>query len=127
MAAALYGLEVVGLAGLDGTEARAAARDVDYERRKLGSGHVGYTLLHKADAGAGRGGHDALARGSTAVDHVDGCHFALGLQHHHAGGLPGLLGSEGFEHLRLRSDGIAEIAVGAAAYGGMGDGFVALH
>ena len=80
VAAALGGLEVVALAGLDGAEAGAAAHDVHDDAGQLGAGYVGDALLLQGDAGGGGAGEDALAGAGSAVDHVDGADLALGLQ-----------------------------------------------
>ena len=125
VAAALDGLEIIRLAGLDGSESRAAAHAVEHNAREFGSGDVGHAFLHEGDTRAGRRRHDALAGACAAVDHVDGSQLALCLKHHHAGGLPGLLGGKGFEDFALRGDRVSEISVAAAADGSEGDGLVA--
>lgn len=72
VSASLYGLEVVSLAGLDGSQTRTAAHYVHYDAGQLGSGDIAQTLAHEADSGAGRGGHYLLSAAGTAVYHVDG-------------------------------------------------------
>ena len=127
MAAALDGLEIIGLAGLDGSQSGASAGHVHDEGGQFGAGHVGNAFLHEADARGGGGGHDALAGSGAAIDHVDGCNLTFGLEHHHAGGFPGFLRGQGLQDLRLRRDRVAEISVATAADGGMGNGFIAFH
>ena len=53
--------------------------------------------------------------------------FALGLEHYHAGDVPGLLVLKCFEHFGLRGNGVSEIAIDAVADGGMGYGLIAFH
>ena len=72
VSAALHCLEVVSLAGLDGSESRTAAHYVHNHAGQLGAGDVAESLAHEADTGAGGGGHDLLSAAGTAVYHVDG-------------------------------------------------------
>ena len=127
VAAALGGLEVVGLRGLYGAQARAAAHHVHHEGGQLRCGKVAYAFLLEAHAGRRRRCHHGFAGGGAAVHHIDGRHFAFGLEHHHACGLPGLELGQSLEYFRLGGDGVAEVAVHAVADGCVGDGFVALH
>ncbi len=53
VAAALGGLEVVRLAGLDGAEAGAAAHHVHDDAGQLGAGYVADALLLQGDSGGG--------------------------------------------------------------------------
>ena len=127
VASAHGGLQIVALAGLYGAQAWASALHVDDQGGYFAHGHVRHALLHQGHAGARRGCHDAFAAAAASVEHVDGGHFAFGLQHDHAGGLPRLQQAQRFEYLRLGCDGVAEESVAAAAYGGVGDGFVAFQ
>ena len=125
VAAALGGLEVVALAGLDGAEAGAAAHDVHDDAGQLGGGYVADALLLEGHAGGGGAGEDARAGAGSAVDHVDGADLALGLQEaaadlRHARGH--VLG-----YLRLRGYRVAEEVAAAGADRGFSYGFAALH
>ena len=71
VSAALDCLEIVSLAGLDGSESRTSAHHVHYYAGQLGTGDVAESLAHKADTGAGRRGHDLLSAAGTAVYHID--------------------------------------------------------
>ncbi len=122
---ALGGLEVVGLAGPDAAEPRAAAHDVDEHDRDLGGGHVAHRLGHEADPGRGRADEDAGPRRGRAEGHVDGPELRLGLDER-----PALLGHPAghpFEELRLGRDRVAEVGVAAGADRGLGHRLVALH
>ena len=50
VAAALRGLEIIGLRGLDGAETGAAAHHIYYKGGQLGCGDIAYAFLHQADA-----------------------------------------------------------------------------
>lgn len=125
VSAAPGGLEVVALAGLDAAETGAAALDVHYESGYVTAGDVAQALAHQGDSGAGGGGHHPHARGCGAVDHVDGSYLALRLEEDTAD-LGHLLGHVG-GHLRLGSNGVAEIVTAAGLDRRLGDGLVALH
>ena len=127
VAAALDGLEIIALRRLDRTQSRTAALAVDDQTRELGAGQITEPLGHQRNAGTRRRGHDPLAGSGASVDHVDRRHLRLGLQHDHAGRLPGLELHEGLHHFRLRRNGVAEITVATVADRSMGDHFVALH
>ena len=127
VAAAARGLVVVALRGLDSAEARAAALHVHDQAGYFRARHIADAFLHQRHAGTRRGGHHALARAAASVEHVDARHLALRLQHHHTRGFPRLECGKRFEHLALRRNGIAEIAVATAAYGGVGYGFIAFE
>ena len=120
-------LEIVALRGLDGTQSGAATLHVYKHARQLGTSHVGNAFLHQGNTRRRRRGKHLLTCTGTAVDHVDGCHLALGLQHHHAGGLPRLQLGERLNHFTLRSDRIAEISVSTATNGCMGYRLIAFH
>ena len=53
MAAAFHGLEIVGLAWLDGSQSGTAAHYIYNQTRQFGSCNVGDTFLLEADTGAG--------------------------------------------------------------------------
>ena len=53
VAAALGGLKIVGLRGLDGAETGTSAHHVDDEGGELGRGYVGYAFLFETDARRG--------------------------------------------------------------------------
>ena len=127
VSASLGGLEIVGLAGLDGAQTGSATHHVDDEAGQLGAGDVGDAFLLEADAGAGRGGHDHLSAAGSSIYHIDGRHFTFRLQDHHAGGFPRLLLGQRFQNFRLRGDRVAEVTVRANPDGGVGDGLVSLH
>ncbi len=80
MPAAAGCLIVIRLCGLNGTQAGAAAHDIDDYARKLRSGDIADTLLLEGDSRPGRTGHRARAGSSRAVDHIDRRDFAFGLQ-----------------------------------------------
>ena len=123
--AALGGLEVVGLRGLDTAETGAAALDVDHQRGEIGAGQVGQALALEGDSGGGGGGHDAGAGGGHAVDHVDGGNLGLSLEEH-AADLGETLGHVGRD-LGLGGDGVTEVVAAARDDGGLRDGLVTLH
>ncbi len=127
VAAALACLEVVGLRGVNGAKAGTAAHHVDHQRGHLARGHVAHALLHQAEARARCGCEHGLAACGAGIHHVDCRHLALGLHHHHASGVPGLLLLQGLEHLALRGYGVTEVAVGAIADCRHGQRLVALH
>ena len=127
VAAAFGGLEIVGLRRLYRAEARAAAHHVDNQRRQLRGCQVAYAFLLEAHARRRRRRHHGAARGSAPVYHINSGHFAFGLQHGHARGLPRHKLGKRLEHLALRSYRVAEIPVDTVAHRRMGDGFVALH
>ena len=85
VAAALGGLEIVGLGGLDGAETRTAAHDVDAQSGQLGACNIGKTLLHQGESRGGGGGHHSFSGSGTGIHHIDGGQLALGLQHNHSG------------------------------------------
>ena len=123
--AALGGLEVVGLAGLDAAQAGAAPLDVHHEGGHVGTGYVAQALALQGNSRAGGGGHDPHPGGGGAVDHVDGGDLALRLEEH-AADLGHLFRHVGGD-LRLGGDGVAEVVAAARPDGGLRDGFVALH
>ena len=125
MSAALGGLEVIRLRGLDPAEPGAPALDVDDQAGKIASRDIGDALLFQGNARRGGGGHDASAGARDAVDHVDGRKLAFRLQERAADlGHPfGHIGG----NLRLRGDGVTEIMAAAGADRRFGDGFVSLH
>ena len=125
VAAALGGLEIVALGGLDVAEAGTAAHDVQDHAGQLSAGDVGDALLLQGDAGAGRRGDNAHAGTGSAVHHVDGRHFALGLQE--AAADFGHTGGHVFGDLSLRGNGVAEEETCAGANGSLGDRFGPLH
>ena len=127
VSATFYGLEIVGLAGLDGSQAGTSAHDVYDEAGQFGTGQIGDAFLFQADTGAGRRGHHHFSASGTAVHHIDCGHFAFGLQHHHAGGFPRLQLGQSFQYFRLGSNRVTEVSVGSAADSGVCDGFVTFH
>ena len=127
VATAAGGLEIVTLRGLDGAQSGTASLHVDHHSGNLRTCHVGDALLHQRHTGTRRGGDDALACARPAMHHVDSRHLALRLQHHHAGGLPGLEQGERLYNLTLWCDGIAEEAIRPTSYTGMGYRLIAFH
>ena len=125
VAAALDGLEIIRLGGLDPAQARAAALDIDDQRREVARRDIGQALALQRDAGAGAGGHGPLPSCRRAQDHIDRRQLALCLQEH-AADLRHTLCHIGRD-LCLRGDGIAEIMTAAGADGRFRNGFVALH
>ncbi len=125
--ASLAGLEIVALRGLYGAQSRASALAVDYKARQLACGQITHSLAHQADARARRRSHDALARGGSAVNHIDRRQFRFGLKDHHPRGLPRFELHEGLHNFGLRRNGVSEITVATATYGSMGDHLVAFH
>ena len=113
MAAALDGLEIIRLGGLDPAQARAAALDIDDQRREVARRDIGQALTLQRDAGAGAGGHGPLPGRCRAQDHIDRRQLALCLQEH-AADLRHTLCHIGRD-LRLRGDGIARMAASAMA------------
>ena len=101
-----------------------AAHDVGDHAGQLRAGHVADAFLHQADAGTARRRHGAHAGGGGAVQHVDGGHFALGLQKDAAGLRHVERG--GFGNLAGRRDGIAVEGAAAGQNRALHDGFVAL-
>ena len=77
VAAALGGLEIVALGGLDAAEPGARADDIYNNAGKLRARDITDSLLLQADARAGRGRHHAGAGARRAIDHIDGRHFTL--------------------------------------------------
>ena len=120
-------LIVVTLRGLNGSKSGTSSLDIDDETGDFGTCHIADSFLHQRDAGRGGGSHDSFSRSATSVEHVDGCHFALCLQHNHSGGFPRLNFGKRFEHFALRRDGIAKVAVTATSDGGVGNGFVSFQ
>ena len=125
VAAALDALEIVALGSLDVAQAGAAAHHVDDDSGNHGAGAVGDTFLLQGYAGAGGGGDDAGAGTGSAVHHVDGRHFALGLQE--AAADLGHTSGHVFGDLRLRSDGVTEEKACAGTNSGFRNRFAALH
>ena len=125
VAAALGGLEVVALGGLDIAEAGAAAHHVDDNAGDLRGSAGGNAFLLQGDSGGGRGGHGSGAGAARAVDHVDGRQLRFGLQEaaaylgHPAGHVLG--------NIVLRGDGIAEEKAAARLDCGFGNGLATLH
>ncbi len=125
VAAAAGGLEIVALAGRDAAEAGAGAGHVDDDGGKIGAAEVGDAFLLQGNAGAGRAGHGAGARGGGSIDHIDGRYFALGLDEGPA------FGEHVHRHIGrefvLGRDRIPEIGLAAGAHGGLADSLVAFH
>ena len=127
IAAAHGSLAIVALTGLNGAQTGAAALYVDNQGRNLSRRHVADTFLHQGNTRTGGRSHDSLARTSAAIEHIDGGHFAFGLQHHHTARFPGLQFRQCFQHFRLWGNGITEVTVASAADGCVGNGLVSLH
>ena len=123
--AALGGLEIIALRGLNGAQTGAAAHHVADNAGQLGACDVAYALLLKADARGGGAGHYPCARARGAVYHIDSGDLALCLQE-----APADLGhtsSHVLGNVVLRSDGIAEEETAAGLDGGFCDSLAALH
>ena len=125
VAAALGGLEIVTLGGLNAAEAGAAAHNVENYAGELCASAVGDTLLLEADAGAGGRSDDARAGGGCAVNHVYCRNFALGLEE--AASNLGHTGGHVLRDFSLRGDRIAEEETRAGTNGGFSDRFATLH
>jgi len=125
MAAAFCGGEVVALFGGDVAQARACAHDVDDDGGQAGSGEVGYTLLHEAQAWAGSGGHGSGAACGGAVDHVDGGNFVFSLHGQGTGLWEEADG--GLDEVAGGRDGIAEEGPASGGQGAADGGIVALE
>ena len=125
VAVALGRLEVVGLAGRDRPEPRAAAHHVDQDAREARAGEVAHRLGHQADARARARDQHPRAGRRGAQRHVDRRELALGLDEH-----PALLGHPAghpLEQLGLGRDRVAEVGVAAGRDRRLGDRLVALH
>ena len=105
----------------------AAADDVYYYGGKLSSGHVRDPLLHKADAGAGRGCHHHFSCTCSSVKHVDRSRFTFGLKYNHTGALMRFFRHEVLHHFRLRGYRVTEIPVATGPDGSFCNSFVTLH
>ena len=125
VSAALGGLEIVRLGGLDSAESRAAALHIDNQGRQISAGDVGDTLLLQGNSGAGGGSHYAFSCAGNAIHHVNGGNFTFCLQKHTAD-LRHTLGHVGSQ-LRLGGDGISKIMAATCLNGSLGNGFIALH
>ena len=123
VAAAAGSLEIVTLCRLNGAQTGAATHHVDDNSRQLCATHIGDAFLLQGNSGRGRGGHDTHTAAGSAVDHVDGCHFGLGLQEA-AADLRQMVGQV-LRNLVLGGDGITEEILTAGTNGGFGNRFVA--
>ena len=123
--AAAGDLVIVGLAGLDGTDARAAAHDVDDDHGQLHRAQQADGLLHQGDTGRRRSDEHAAAGSRCAVCHVNGAQLRLGLDECTAGLLQ--LSGHILGNLALRGDGVTEIVSAAGVDSGGSEGFVTLH
>ena len=121
--AAAGSLEIVTLCRLDGAQTGAATHHVDDNCGQLSATHIGDAFLLQGNSGRGRGGHNAHAAAGSAVDHVDCCHFGLGLQEA-ATDLGQMIGQV-LRDLILGSNGITEEILTAGTNGGFGNRFVA--
>ena len=123
--AALGGLEVIGLGGLNTAQARAATLDIDHKSRNIRACYVAQALCFQRDSGAGGRGHNTHTGSSCAVNHVNGCNFTFRLQEDTADFRHFLCHVGG--NFRLRGNGISEIVTATGANRRFGDGFIAFH
>ena len=123
--AAAGDLIIVGLAGLDGANAGAAAHDIDDDHRQLHGAEQTDGLLHQGDTGRRRSDEHATAGSGCAVRHVNGTQLGLGLDECTAGLLQ--LSGHILGNLALRGDGVTEIVSAAGVNSGGSEGFVTLH
>ncbi len=125
MAAAACCLEIVALAWRNAPKARAGARNVHDDSRKIGTAEVRNPFLLERHAGARRAGHCTCTCGCCTIDHVDCRYFRLSLDECAA------FCEHVFCHVRsqfiLRSDRIAEIGTTSCTDRSFTDCFIAFH
>ena len=125
MATAFDHLIVITLFRGDVSQTGTTTHDVNHHAGQFGSGQVGQTLLFQADPRAGTGRHGPHTCPGSAIDHVDGCDLALGLQEGptHQGHV---LGSS-MSDLTGRCDGISIVGAAPGQDGAFDNGFVAFY
>ena len=123
--AAAGDLVIVGLTRLDGTDAGAAAHNIDDDHRQLYGAEQTDGLLHQRDTGRRGGDQHTTAGSGCAVGHVDGAQLRLSLDE----GAAVLLQLSGhiLGNLALRGDGVTEIVSAAGVDSSGSEGFVTLH
>ena len=125
VAEALCCLPVILLGGLNGTETRAAALNIDEETWNIRTCDIGDTLGFQRDSGRGGGCHDAGAGAACAENHIDRCDLRFSLKKDTAA-LGHLLG-EILGKLGLRGDRVAKEALAACTDRGLGQRLIAFH
>ena len=120
-------LEIITLRRLDSTQSRTATLHVDDDTRNLGTRHIGNTLLHQSHTRTRRSSKHTLTSTRTAINHIDGSHLTLSLEHHHTRSLPRFEQSQSLYNFTLWSNRIAKETIHTTSDAGMSNRLITLH